>query len=272
MPELPEVETIRLTLKPKIQDRTIVAAEIILPKLIQDMTVEEFRAQIRQKKIVGIERRGKYLLIKLSADLVLAFHLRMTGQLIVEPAEATSAKATYLRFLLDDGKELRYRDQRKFGRVFLFAAGNAPLSLRKLGPEPLGTEFNAAVLKQRFSGCKMAVKKALLDQEIIAGIGNIYADEALFLAGIHPARPVPSLTDDEYQQLYQAIRQVLTEGIAYRGTTKRDYRDGEGNPGSYQDHLRVYGRKGLTCERCHSTIVKMNFAGRGTHFCPLCQK
>jgi formamidopyrimidine-DNA glycosylase len=272
MPELPEVETICSTLKPKLIGKTIVAGEVLWPRLIQNQTVEDFLTGIRQKKITDLKRRGKYLLFYLSSDLVLAIHLRMTGQLIVEPANIPIAKATYVQLTLDDNNELRFRDQRKFGRVMLFNVKNPPLSLEKLGPEPLSTEFTVQLLKEQLSHRKAAIKKVLLDQEVIAGIGNIYADEALFLAGIHPARLIASLSAEELDKLYHAIRQVLSEGIEHRGTTKRDYRDGDGNPGSNQEYLRVYDRKGLACVQCQNMIVKMNFAGRGTHFCPICQK
>jgi formamidopyrimidine-DNA glycosylase len=174
--------------------------------------------------------------------------------------------------LLDNGSELRFNDQRKFGKVFLFERGDPPQSLIKMGPEPLSPEFTASVLKERFGRRSLAVKKALLNQEIIAGIGNIYADEALFVSGIHPARPVNSLAKSEIEALFQGIRQVLSEGIKEGGTTFRDYRDGEGRFGSYQNKLRVYGRKGEKCPKCGGLIVKMIFGGRGAHFCPLCQK
>jgi formamidopyrimidine-DNA glycosylase len=272
MPELPEVETICLTLKPKLIGKTIVAGEVLWPKLIQNQSVADFLTGIRQKKIIDLRRRGKYLLFYLSGDLVIAIHLRMTGQLIVEPANNPTAKATYVQLTLDDSNELRFRDQRKFGRVILFNAKNPPIALEKLGPEPLSAEFTVQLLKRQLSHRKVAIKKALLDQEIIAGIGNIYADEALFLAGIHPARLIASLTAEELDKLYHAIRRVLSEGIKNRGTTKRDYLDGDGNPGSNQEHLRVYDRKGLACLQCQNMIVKMNLAGRGTHFCPICQK
>jgi formamidopyrimidine-DNA glycosylase len=245
MPELPEVETIRLTLKPKIIGRTIVKGEVLFTKLIQNQTVDDFLTKISHKKINDLDRRGKYLLFYLEYDLVLAIHLRMTGQLIVEPAGSTPAKATYMQLTLDDGNELRFRDQRKFGRVMLFDVNNPPVSIKKLGPEPLAGEFTIQRLTTQLSHRHIAIKKALLDQEIIAGIGNIYADEALFSAGIHPARMVNSLNTEELGKLYHAIRQVLSEGIQNRGTTKRDYRDGEGRPGSNQENLKVYDRKGL---------------------------
>ena len=276
MPELPEVETIRLTLQPKLIGRTIVKGVVLLPKLIQNQTVDEFLFDIHGKKIIKLDRRGKYLLFYLEgrtrADMVLAIHLRMTGQLKVELIGNPLENATYLQLQLDNGKELRYRDQRKFGRVMLFPVDHPPKSLEKLGPEPLSDDFTIQVLKKQLGKRQIAIKKALLDQEVIAGIGNIYADESLFLAGIHPARLVSSLSDQEINQLFKAIQTVLSEAIQNHGTTKRDYRDGDGLSGSNQDYLRVYDRKGLACYNCGNMIVKMNFGGRGTHFCPICQQ
>lgn len=272
MPELPEVETIRLTLLPKLVGARIVSGEFLYEKMLLGITVEEFWDRVTGKKINNLKRRGKYLLLELSEGLTIGIHLRMTGQLSVEKTDTQLAKATYFRLLLDNGMELRFRDQRKFGKVFLFEKGKIPPALLKIGPEPLSPEFTAAVFKSRLGRRNLAVKKALLNQEIIAGIGNIYADEALFVAGIHPARPVNSLTEAEVDALYHAVRQVLSEGIESHGTTFRDYRDGEGRPGSYQDRLRVYGQKGKPCPNCGGIIVKMIYGGRGTHFCPLCQK
>lgn len=271
MPELPEVETIRLTLGPKLVRHQITGGEVMLPKLIIDNTPADFLQQVTGQNIRAVERRGKYLLIKLSRGLTVAIHLRMTGQLTVCPISAPLAKATYLRLTLDDGHELRFCDQRKFGRVLLFPEHSIPPGIDKLGPEPLTTDFSAEILAGRLANRKLAIKKALLNQDIIAGLGNIYTDEALFLAGIHPARPSDSLTKNELESLYQAIQHVLSEGIAHHGTTKQHFCDGEGKPGSHQDYLRVYGRKGLPCLQCGNLIVKMNFGGRGTHFCPTCQ-
>lgn len=272
MPELPEVETIRLTLLPKLIGRKIRSGEILHEKMVLGNTPAEFLSRIVGKTITGLKRRGKYLLLELSEGLTVGVHLRMTGRLTVEKVEVPIAKATYFRLLLDNGTELRFNDQRKFGKIFVFENGNPPPALVKIGPEPLSSEFTVTVMQKQFGRRSLAVKKALLNQEIIAGIGNIYADEALFVAEIHPARPVNSLTEAEIKALIQAIRQVLRESIENHGTTFRDYRDGEGNFGSYQNKLRVYGQKGKTCPKCSGQIVKMNFGGRGTHFCPLCQK
>lgn len=272
MPELPEVETIRLTLEAKLTGRTIRAVQVNHGKMVEGRSVEEFTGMLAGKVIQGLERRGKYLLLQLSEGLVLALHLRMTGQLTVEPVGQARADAIYLVLQLDNETELRFRDQRKFGKAFIYRQDALPPSLAKLGPEPLTPEFTPDLLKKRLSRHKLAVKKALLNQEIVAGIGNIYADEALFVAGVHPARQVDSLSEAELKRLHAAIRQVLAEGIAHRGTSKRDYLDGEGKPGDYQNQLRVYGRKGLPCPQCGVGVAKMNFGGRGTHFCPLCQQ
>lgn len=272
MPELPEVETIRLTLLPKLTGKIITGGEVLYPKMALGITVDELLNRVTGKSITGLNRRGKYLLIELSDKLIIGIHLRMTGQLSVDKSNTPLAKATYFRLLLNDDTELRFRDQRKFGKVFLFEQGKLPPSLIKIGPEPLSPDFTAAVLQKRLARRNLAIKKALLNQEIIAGIGNIYADEALFTAGIHPARSANSLTETEIDALYRAIIKVLSEGIEFRGTTFRDYRDGEGRSGSYQNHLRVYGQKGKNCPNCGGIIVKMTYGGRGTHFCPLCQK
>lgn len=271
MPELPEVETIRRSLEPLLTGRTVIGITAHLPKMI-NVTVPELVGAVTGRTIDQVKRRGKYLVLDLSNHQVLAFHLRMTGQLTVEPETNEARKATYFIVKLDNRTELRFNDTRKFGKVILYPDDNPPMGLRKLGPEPLSPDFTPGLLRKRFAKRELAVKKALLNQEIVAGIGNIYADEALFLAGIHPARPVKSLSDSEINKLTQAIRQVLQEGIEHRGTTKRDYLDGQGHPGSHQDYLRVYGRKGMPCLNCGTPIAKMNFGGRGTHFCPMCQE
>jgi formamidopyrimidine-DNA glycosylase len=272
MPELPEVETIRRTLQPKLLGKQITSGTVLHPRLVQGGTAAAFLNKIQGRSFEAIDRRGKYLLFRLSGGLTLGLHLRMTGQLTVEPASSPLGKAVYLQIILENGTEMRLCDQRKFGRVFLFSEGQEPPSLIKLGPEPLDEKFTAEVLRDRLSRRTLAIKKALLNQEIVAGIGNIYADEALFAAGIHPVRPSNSLSDEEIKRLHGAIRAILIEAIAQRGTTQRNYCDGEGKPGSYQHFLKVYGRKGEPCTTCGAPIAKMNFGGRGTHFCPLCQE
>jgi len=272
MPELPEVETIRRTLEPKLLGKRIIGGNVLNPRLVQGGTPEAFLQAITGRVVDALDRRGKYLLFRLSGSLNFGLHLRMTGQLTVEATGHPIGKAVYLQIALENGTELRLCDQRKFGRVFLFETGQEPPSLAKLGPEPLDARFTPKILQNRLSRRTLAVKKALLNQEIVAGIGNIYADEALFAAGIHPARPSASLDDHEIERLHRAIQTILTEAIVQRGTTQRNYCDGEGKPGSYQHSLKVYGRKGEPCATCGAPLAKMNFGGRGTHFCPLCQE
>lgn len=272
MPELPEVETIRRTLEPKLVGRTIRGGAVYHPKLIQGQSEPDFFACIRNRNILRITRRGKYLLIHLSGERIIGIHLRMTGQLAVVPQDEPEAPATYLRLQLDNGTELRFCDQRKFGRIFCSPEDSLPGGLTKLGPEPLDPDFTADELKKRLARRHLAIKKALLNQEILAGMGNIYADEALFTAGIHPERPADSLSGSELKNLFHAIRRVLEEGIQNRGTTKRNYRDGDGNPGSNQEHLQVYDREDQACLKCGTPIIKTFVGGRGTHFCPKCQK
>ncbi len=272
MPELPEVETICRSLRPKLMGQIITGGIVKLEKLIQDLTPEEFLSNVQGAEIQSVTRRGKYILIGLNQELLLIFHLRMTGQLVIESGATEPAKATYLQLWLDNGQELRFRDHRKFGKVWLVKSTEFPSGLQKLGPEPLTETFTLEVFQERLGKRKLAIKKALLNQELLAGLGNIYTDEALFLAGIHPTRMVNSLTADETAKLYLTVRQVLQEGITHRGTTKRDYLDAEGKAGSYQNYLRVYGRQGELCQQCGERVAWINFGGRGTHYCPHCQK
>ncbi len=271
MPELPEVETIRLSLLPGLLGKQITGGEVLLPKLIQELSPEEFLAGVSKREITALKRRGKYLILELDQKWALIVHLRMTGQLVLENTEAAMVKATYLKLQLNEGYDLRYRDQRKFGRIWLFEASRLTDFFAKLGPEPLEDDFTVAVWEKRLQKRQLAIKKLLLNQEIIAGLGNIYADEALFLAGILPERPANQLTELDVKNLYTSIRQVLQEGIEHRGTSKKDYLDGTGQPGSYQEKLRVYGRKNLPCVACGEPILKVNLGGRGTHYCGKCQ-
>jgi formamidopyrimidine-DNA glycosylase len=273
MPELPEVETIRRSLSPRLLGRRIEGLEILWPKAARGLTAAEAGRLLAGKAIGGLSRRGKYLLLELADGDTLVFHLRMTGQLLVRAAGSPREPHTRLVFSLAGGEELRYTDVRKFGGfIYLPAGGEPPAGLAALGPEPLAEEFTPDFLGAALSGRRAPVKNVLLDQRRIAGIGNIYADEALHRAGILPARPASSLCRAEIERLHQAIRTVLSEGIADRGTTKRNYVDGDGRPGQYQARLRVYGRAGERCPGCGTKIVRMVVAGRGTYYCPTCQR
>lgn len=273
MPELPEVETIRRTLAGHVTGLVINEIKLIWAKAVSGWEDQPFEALVAGRKIKGIDRRGKYLLIRLEADLTLIAHMRMTGRLNYYSEQQDPEKHTHVIFRLDKG-EVHFSDVRKFGRI---QAIPTPLclcgsSLNKLGPEPLAAEFTPEVLKERLSKKKLPVKAALLDQHVLAGLGNIYADEALFRAGISPLRGVDTLGTGELAKLHHAIREVLQAGIDAQGTSFRDYRDANGEKGSFERALQVYGRGGEDCKVCGQTLERTRLAGRTTVYCSKCQK
>lgn len=270
MPELPEVETIRRSLEPLLVGHRITDTTVILPKALRGASPEELQKSVVGRTILRVDRRGKYLVLRLDGSVALVFHLRMTGRLSVKSPGEPLAKQTTLILPLDNGETFRFEDTRKFGTVDLLREG-APHAMALLGPEPLEAEWTSADLSRRAGKKRTSVKAALLDQGVVAGLGNIYVDEALHHARIHPARFAPGLTREEWERLYAAIRYVLSEGVKHRGTTRRDYRDAMGRSGEFQDRLKVYGRKGMPCMSCGQTIERRRIAGRGTHFCPVCQ-
>lgn len=272
MPELPEVETVRRTLYDKVVGRTVEWVEIITPRQIWYPDADTFRAEVEGARFSEIDRRGKYLLFRLG-PLTLVGHLRMSGHLFVCDPERLRDKHTHIIFHLDNGTELRYEDQRKFGGFHLLGpqGEGTPPGLAGLGPEPLSDEFTPAVLGRGLRGRKAPVKALLLNQAIVAGLGNIYVDEALFCAAVHPARLGESLTPGEVDRLYGCIRTVLGRAVAKRGTTFSLYFDGEGQEGDMYDELQVFDRTGQPCPRCGTPIIKLAVAQRGTHVCPACQ-
>lgn len=274
MPELPEVETIKRTLEPKLKGLSFQAVEVYLPKIIRTPVPQEFIASIPGKTIQKIERRGKYLLFFLAENFVLVLHLRMTGRLIYSAPEDPLGPHTHIIFHLDNGFALRYMDTRQFGRVFLVKSEKLPLvaGLNSLGIEPFDPGFTKAFLIRELKRRHTKIKSLLIDQSFIAGIGNIYADEVLFRALIHPQRQSQTLTIREATRLYYAIREILKEGIENRGASIKDYVNGEGNAGNYQNLLKVYGHEGKPCTRCSRPIAKIYLGGRSTHFCSTCQK
>ncbi len=272
MPELPEVETIKRSLAPRLLGRRIERLDVFLAKAVRGVTAEQARERLAGQVIGGLSRRGKYLLLELAGGDRLAFHLRMTGQLLLRPQEVPRQPHTHLVFVLAGAEELRYADQRKFGGFhYLVPGGEVPAGLAGLGPEPLAPEFTPEVLAAALGKRRGPLKPFLLDQRRLAGIGNIYADEILHRAALAPARPAAMLTREEVARLYESIRMVLAEGIAGRGTTRRNYVDGDGRPGEYQERLRVYGRSGRACPACGAEIVRTVVGGRGTYYCPQCQ-
>jgi len=273
MPELPEVETIKRSLEPLVKDKIISDVEIYYDGIIKYPQPEKFKEMICGRKIIDINRRGKYLLFHLDDNNTLVIHLRMTGQLIVCDRDISFGKHTHLIFRISSRRDLRFTDIRKFGTVYLVPTSDWTRikGLQNLGYEPLSKKFNFETLKNLITGRKRLLKVFLLDQSKIAGIGNIYADEILFSAGLHPKREIQMLTQSEITNLYNAITQKLEEGIKYRGTSFSDYVDGRGEKGSYQEKLHVYGRGGKPCLKCGALLEKSIIAGRGTVFCPKCQ-
>lgn len=278
MPELPEVETIRRSLLPLIQGREIINIEILHP----DVLINHDQRPLHGWEITGLRRRGKYLLIDLvqasdpAEGALLMVHLRMTGKLLYRTEEIEPTKHTHLRFSLkgENIAWLDFEDVRRFGRVWLLPAFGELENpgLASLGPEPLSAEWSLESFWDILQRRRTSIKAVLLDQTVVAGIGNIYCDEALFRAGISPDRPSNSLNEEETARLQEAVRYVIKEGIGHRGTSFRDYVDGLGGKGYFQQHLQVYRRNGQKCTVCGETIVKRKIAGRGTHICPQCQK
>jgi formamidopyrimidine-DNA glycosylase len=269
---LPEVETVRRTLYDKIVARRIERLEIRTPRQVYHPDPDTFTAELEGATFTDIERRGKWLLFKLG-PLTLVAHLRMSGHLFVCDPSRPLDKHTHVIFHLDNGTELRYEDQRKFGGFHLLGphGEGMPPGLADLGPEPLSDQFTPAVLAAGLEGRKTPVKAALLNQAIVAGLGNIYVDESLFCARIHPERQAASLTAEEVERLHGCIRSVLEKAVAKRGTTFSLYFDGEGQEGDMYDELNVFDRTGEPCRACGTPIVKLAVAQRGTHVCPACQ-
>ena len=274
MPEMPEVEIIRRYLDTQVAGKTIMNLDIRLPRMIKWPDVEGFRAFVTGRTIKSMNRRGKYLLMELDNDSKVVFHLRMTGRLVYEPTDETSDHHARVIFHLQDGASLVYGDTRTLGTIHGLKPQELGMlkGLAEMGPEPLSAEFTAEYLYKTAKQRKVAIKSFLLNQKYIGGIGNIYADEALFLAGIHPLRPANSLTQAECSRLWESVNKVIAAGIADGGTTFRDYQNGEGGKGSHQEHLYVYGRKGAQCRNCGAVIERITVGGRGTHFCPKCQE
>ncbi len=279
MPELPEVETIVRGLRGPLVGRKFTGVRVGWENLVATPSVEEFVRGLVGQRILSVKRRGKYLAFALSGGGSLIVHLRMTGRLLIKNCGDELDKHDHLIFELDDGRQLpcscttgqlRFNNVRKLGRVYL--VDDEDEIVGKLGPEPLDDDFTPTDFAALLSGRQSKVKPLLLNQRFIAGIGNIYADEALFAARIHPERKADTLTASEIERLYHAIRRVLAQGIRNRGTTFSDYRDAEGREGGNQEHLRVFRRTGQPCPRCGTTIERTVVGGRGTYFCSRCQK
>lgn len=273
MPELPEVETIRRSLEKYVTGRRITEVDVLLPRTIKIPQVVEFCSRLRGQEIMRLERRGKYLMLFLLSGDVLLLHLRMTGRFYRCAADTPPGKHVRVIFHLDDSGRLFFEDVRTFGEIHLLGTKELekfPAFLR-MGPEPLSKDFQPCYLRVALQKSSQCIKGFLLDQRKVAGLGNIYVDEALFFAGIHPLRRAHSLNHDAVFRLHQAVNKVIAEGIEDGGTTFRDYVDGEGKEGFHQKKLRVYHREGEPCLVCGTEIEKIRVAGRGTRFCPHCQ-
>jgi len=267
MPELPEVETVARELRSTIINSEIMDIEALWHKSFQDMCDIELPGQ----KIVGIDRLGKYLLIKLSASTLVA-HLRMTGQFLFFENEEKAVIENHTRiiFRFTNRSVLHFKDTRKFGRVYHVSDAHEIIS--HIGPDALDERVTVDYFKNILKLSKMNIKALLLSQKFVSGLGNIYIDEALFNAGINPARISETISTKKGAQLYKSIQLILNKSIENMGSTISDYRDPSGNKGNNQNYFYVYGRTGLPCKKCNTLIKKVKLAGRGTHFCPGCQK
>jgi len=273
VPELPEVETIRVGLEPHLVGRTFVHVEIDDVRLTRPHDPVETAAELTGEAVAALERRGKYLLVRFESGRVLLIHLRMTGSLLLL-RDGTAIDDPYRRAVvrLDNGSDVAYRDVRRFGTWLLLEPGELePYLGARVGEEPLVAAFTARGLGERLAGRRTSLKAALLDQRTLAGLGNIYVDEALWYARLHPLRPAASLDRNELRRLHRGIRRALELGIARQGSTLTDYRLPDGSEGSMQKEFRAYGRTAPPCDRCGTPLEKIRVAGRGTWFCPRCQ-
>ena len=273
MPELPEVESVRRQLAPALVGRRFDRVAIDDARLVRPYDPDAVAAELRGERVAAVERRGKYLVVRFESGRVLLIHLRMTGSLL-HGACGSFQDLPHRRAVvtLDDGSDVAYRDVRRFGTWLLLEPEKAePYLGARVGDEPLEALFTAARLGERLAGRRTSLKAALLDQRTLAGMGNIYVDEALWRARLNPLRIASSLDRTELRRLHRGIRVALEHGLARQGSTLRDYRLPDGSGGSMQDEFRVYGRRDEPCDRCGTSIARTQVAGRTTWFCPTCQ-
>lgn len=272
MPELPEVETIRRQLEGKILDKKIVKVEIKLAKLV-NLPIKKFESLVAGKKVEEISRRAKLLIWKLSDNLNLVFHLKMTGQVIWADKKQAPNNYTSAIFSFSGGDRVFFNDWRKFGWIRLYNNQELEKLLSEYGPEPFDKKFDAEkfrlmLLKKK----RIKIKPLLMDQKFLAGVGNIYAQEACFCAKIHPERKAGSLNDEEIKLLYNCLKKILIEAIKYKGSSVDAYVDAYGKRGGFVPRLKIYGRRGKNCVRCGNKIEVKKIGGRGTYFCGKCQE
>jgi formamidopyrimidine-DNA glycosylase len=278
VPELPEVETLAADVRPHLVGRTILAADLRFPTIVRHPEPERFAAQLAGRRIEAVSRRGKYLLHHLGGPpgecLLLVVHLGMTGQWRIVAPETPEPDHLHAVLALDDGRQLRYRDVRRFGRLLLGSERDlvAARKLPRLGPEPLDPAFTAGDLYRRLHVRRAPLKALLLDQMVVAGVGNIYADESCYRAGVRPDRPANALSRRAVGRLHAALAELLREAIANRGSSVDTYRDAWGDLGGEQELLQVYGRGGEPCHRCGRPLSVVRLAGRTTVYCRRCQR
>ena len=273
MPELPEVESVRLSLAPALEGRRLERVRISDPRLTRPLDPDDVARELEGEQVVAVDRRGKYLIVRFESGRALLIHLRMTGSMLTGEA-AFAAEDAHRRAVvtLDDGSDVAYRDVRRFGTWLLLEPSEVDTYIdARVGKEPLAEAYRARDLAAKLQNRRVPVKAALLDQRTVAGVGNIYADEALWRARLHPLTPAAALDLDDVRALHRGVRQALRLGIARQGSTLRDYRLPNGASGGMQDEFKVYGRGGEPCERCGTPIDKIRVAGRGTWYCPRCQ-
>jgi formamidopyrimidine-DNA glycosylase len=276
MPELPEIETIRRQLAPALQGRAVERLEVLDPRWCEPAAPAEVAAAVEGRRVERVGRRGKYLVLSLTGDVHLVMHLRMTGnlRLVKSGDDAPDRPHLRVRIVLGSGERLLFCDVRRFGTGVALLGSEALRAYfdARLGVEPLSPEFSAGALRTLARGRRAPVKSFLLTQERVAGVGNIYADEALFRARIHPLRPVGTLRRPQLEALHAAVVDSLEAGIDARGATIDDFRNADGASGSFQDRLLVHRREGEPCPRCGTPIRKLRAAGRGTYVCERCQR
>jgi formamidopyrimidine-DNA glycosylase len=287
MPELPEVETVARQLEPELEGHRIESLEVLDERWSQPAPAAELSAAVSGRTVEGLGRRGKYLLLALDGGQTLVMHLRMTGNLVLvegedvlDPSEgrrlyeaerSTSDRHLRARFVLDDGREVWFTDPRRFGEAFLIDDSRLDERFAKLGVEPFSPEFTAEALGEMAAGRTVPLKSFLLDQSGVAGVGNIYADEALYRARLHPLSPAGSMKPEHLAALRDAVAAALEAGIDAGGSSIDDYRDGRGEKGTMQNEFLVHTREGEPCPSCGGEIVRTVVSGRSTYFCPSCQ-
>ncbi len=273
MPELPEVETIKEDLRGLVVGSGIEGAEVLDPALVEQPSSEEFVRRLEGVRVTGARRRAKHLIVELDSGDSLVFQLKIGGQLLLVPPVEEPRSSLMLVLQLSGDRRLFLRDQTGFSRARLLDADELEARLANLGPEPLEEGFDVEYLRETLGSRRAQIKPLILDQKVVAGIGNIYADEILFDARLHPRRKADTLTDEEWAALHAAIRENLAAGIEHRGTTVRLYRDVLDRPGEHQNYLRVFEKHGSPCpEGFEGEVVRENVGGRPTHYCPGCQR